>query len=355
MTIFSPNCVGSVETRRSIRRPSVLSWLRPSCGFRRSEMSMPDMILSREMVASLSALGILRTSCSSPSTRYRTWTADSCGSRWMSLAPSFTALTRTAVTSRTVCGSSPSRASCRGSAGSSSAITSISASCDSAPKSSAAAPAPPSRSPVIALRMVDSEATIGTTRRLVLNSTSWMHARSTGSTIARHSVLLSAVTGMTRCFRQKSVGSRRAASCLDAAGRVQALQPVAISDGSGDGSLVGEPERRHDAAQRAALAGLHLEGARQALGVDEAHLDQDFAELPACHRLVASRGCGVIGSATGASVVPHPGNAWFRDKIPQQHRALNSGIGVLAPVNSTKCHLGAVFAPATGPGLLRRQ
>ena len=53
MTIFSPNCVGIVETRRSMRRPSNRSRLRPSCGLRRSAMSMPAMILSREIVGVL--------------------------------------------------------------------------------------------------------------------------------------------------------------------------------------------------------------------------------------------------------------------------------------------------------------
>ena len=57
MTIFSPNCVGIVETRRSIRRPSNRSRLRPSCGLRRSAMSMPDMILRREMRRVLQMVG----------------------------------------------------------------------------------------------------------------------------------------------------------------------------------------------------------------------------------------------------------------------------------------------------------
>src|SRR6266542_4735079 len=33
-TRLSPNCVGNVETRRSILRPAICFWMRPSCGSR---------------------------------------------------------------------------------------------------------------------------------------------------------------------------------------------------------------------------------------------------------------------------------------------------------------------------------
>ena len=52
MTIFSPNSVGSTETRKSISLPCpILSLMRPSCGRRRSAMSSSAMILSRLEIA----------------------------------------------------------------------------------------------------------------------------------------------------------------------------------------------------------------------------------------------------------------------------------------------------------------
>ena len=40
ITVFSPRVAGKVLTRRSILRPSSSTWTRPSCGRRRSLMSM---------------------------------------------------------------------------------------------------------------------------------------------------------------------------------------------------------------------------------------------------------------------------------------------------------------------------
>ncbi len=63
ITIFSPNRVGSTETRKSISlpRPS-FSLMRPSWGRRRSAMSSSDMILMREVIAFFSLSGGFITS-----------------------------------------------------------------------------------------------------------------------------------------------------------------------------------------------------------------------------------------------------------------------------------------------------
>ena len=55
MTIFSPNSVGSTETRKSISLPRpIFSLMRPSCGRRRSAMSRWAMILMRLVSAAFS-------------------------------------------------------------------------------------------------------------------------------------------------------------------------------------------------------------------------------------------------------------------------------------------------------------
>ena len=56
-TTLSPNCVGSVETRRSTGRPAMVVWMRPSCGTRRSAMLRFDMTLMREVTAVASERG----------------------------------------------------------------------------------------------------------------------------------------------------------------------------------------------------------------------------------------------------------------------------------------------------------
>ena len=73
MTIFSPKSVGRVLTRKSIvlSRP-ILSFMRPSCGKRRSEMSMREITLIREASFSLMLTGGDPISRSSPSIRKRT-------------------------------------------------------------------------------------------------------------------------------------------------------------------------------------------------------------------------------------------------------------------------------------------
>ena len=61
MTIFSPNSVGSTETRKSISFGAPFSLkrilMRPSCGSRFSAMSSFDMILMRDEIASRNFIG----------------------------------------------------------------------------------------------------------------------------------------------------------------------------------------------------------------------------------------------------------------------------------------------------------
>ena len=72
ITIFSPNSVGSVLTRKSIALLPNLSFMRPSCGTRFSAMSRREITLMREASLSLIAIGGWVISRSSPSTRKRT-------------------------------------------------------------------------------------------------------------------------------------------------------------------------------------------------------------------------------------------------------------------------------------------
>ena len=49
--------------------------MRPSCGTRRSDMSMPDMIFNREMIDGCARFGGVGIKCKIPSMRYRTFTS----------------------------------------------------------------------------------------------------------------------------------------------------------------------------------------------------------------------------------------------------------------------------------------
>ena len=70
MTTFSPQSVGSTETRKSISRPlPSFSLMRPSCGRRRSAMSSDAMILMRLVIAFFSLSGGVISSASTPSMR----------------------------------------------------------------------------------------------------------------------------------------------------------------------------------------------------------------------------------------------------------------------------------------------
>ncbi len=68
-TTFSPNSVGSVETRKSTTFLPSLILMRPSCGTRRSAMFRFAMILKREMSAAFILKGGFITSISAPSMR----------------------------------------------------------------------------------------------------------------------------------------------------------------------------------------------------------------------------------------------------------------------------------------------
>jgi hypothetical protein len=68
-TIFSPNSVGSVLTRKSITRFPMRSLMRPSCGRRRSAMFRSERILKREISAARILIGGFMISSSTPSTR----------------------------------------------------------------------------------------------------------------------------------------------------------------------------------------------------------------------------------------------------------------------------------------------
>ena len=77
MTTVSPCIVGMDETRVSASCRSRRMRPRPSCGLRRSEMSMPERILTREISGPWIGLGTTVTSRSSPSMRNRTRTSRS--------------------------------------------------------------------------------------------------------------------------------------------------------------------------------------------------------------------------------------------------------------------------------------
>ena len=69
MTTFSPCAEGSVETRRSTAAPSMATRARPSWGRRRSAMSIPAMIFTRETSGSPTLRGSARAARSTPSMR----------------------------------------------------------------------------------------------------------------------------------------------------------------------------------------------------------------------------------------------------------------------------------------------
>ncbi|CAM5636828.1 hypothetical protein RLIN73S_02508 [Rhodanobacter lindaniclasticus] len=69
ITTDSPKLVGTVDTRRSSSLPCTRSWMRPSCGSRRSAMFSRAMIFTREITAAVDDDGGASTSCSTPSMR----------------------------------------------------------------------------------------------------------------------------------------------------------------------------------------------------------------------------------------------------------------------------------------------
>ena len=103
MTTPSPSTVGSTATRMSRRRPAAFAFseMRPSCGLRRSAMSSLASTFRRVVTPGASRFGMRWSSCRTPSTRERTTSASSCGSKWMSLAPSSAAWRMIELTRRT--------------------------------------------------------------------------------------------------------------------------------------------------------------------------------------------------------------------------------------------------------------
>ncbi len=103
MTTFSPSTVGSVATLMSSVRPTAdaESVIRPSCGLRRSAMSSFASTFRRVVTPAAIFFGIRCTSRRTPSTRKRTASASSCGSKWTSEAFSSAAWKMSALTRRT--------------------------------------------------------------------------------------------------------------------------------------------------------------------------------------------------------------------------------------------------------------
>ena len=106
MTIFSPHTVGRLATRRSIFLPPKVTESRPSCGTRRSAMSMSAMIFRRLMTPAWIERGDRMMSCSTPSMRNRTRSSRSPGSMWMSEARSAIAWAMSRLTNLTIGASS---------------------------------------------------------------------------------------------------------------------------------------------------------------------------------------------------------------------------------------------------------
>jgi len=91
-TASSPNTLGITDTRKSISRPPLRALKRPSCGTRRSAMSSSDMTLMREITCwANSTPRIVSARVRTPSIRYLIARPAPVASRWMSLAPVFSA------------------------------------------------------------------------------------------------------------------------------------------------------------------------------------------------------------------------------------------------------------------------
>jgi hypothetical protein len=99
-TSFSPRIVGIDETRASTERPLRPARKPPSCGSRRSDMSMPASSLTRTKTCAKSVPEAVRTVRSTPSTRSRTRPPFGAGSMWMSEAPEASAASKISSTAR---------------------------------------------------------------------------------------------------------------------------------------------------------------------------------------------------------------------------------------------------------------
>src|SRR5664280_743897 len=197
MTIFSPHTVGSVATRRSIFLPLVFTDIRPSCGTRRSAMSMSDMILSRETTPAWILFGERITSCRTPSIRKRTRMSCSVGSMWMSEARSLIAWVMSRLTNLTIGASSTiSLTWARSSSCSPASIDVVSSSSSSSPRWNRS----------IAAATSALVATTGRTSRPDSERMSSMAKTLPGSAIATTSLPSSKPIGSTLCRRQIDAG-----------------------------------------------------------------------------------------------------------------------------------------------------
>ncbi len=91
-TAFSPRTVGNIEIRRSIGLPSIIVFIRPSCGFLVSVISICDITLIREISLGKITFGNTLSVDRIPSTRYLILNSISAGSIWISEASDFTAV-----------------------------------------------------------------------------------------------------------------------------------------------------------------------------------------------------------------------------------------------------------------------
>src|SRR5437660_182637 len=99
--IFSPCRRGSEDTRRSTSRCSIFTRMAPSCGTRRSAISILARTLKRETIDACTAFGKCMVSRRRPSTRSRTIVSFLVGSTWMSLTRERTASVMSILQSRT--------------------------------------------------------------------------------------------------------------------------------------------------------------------------------------------------------------------------------------------------------------
>ena len=196
MTTFSPSTVGSVATRTSSMRPAAAAFseMRPSCGFRRSAMSSFASTFRRVVTPADIRFGMRCTSASTPSMRKRTTSASSCGSKWMSEAPSSAAWKMTELTSRTSGASEIPSSASRSSPSSSSASCSATSSSSTA---SRAAVAPEARATRFSsARMSSREATPRSSVWRVVRRSSSSCWTFDGSATATRSVEPSSAYGM---------------------------------------------------------------------------------------------------------------------------------------------------------------
>ncbi len=107
-TMDSPCTPGNAEARTSMAWPLARTLRRPSCGKRRSAMSMPEISFRREATALKRSRGNCSRAYSTPSIRKRTTNWCSSGSRWMSEARCSTACASRLLTSSTTGASSAS-------------------------------------------------------------------------------------------------------------------------------------------------------------------------------------------------------------------------------------------------------